>query len=176
MQHYENTKVFIWNLDESLLVFNSNVKDSQKIRTKEALSSLSSKLSSLTQDILNTYMYYKQIQEFEPGKSPFDCLCNPLATMEEMAQYDDKRDLSDYNFQKDGLRSRNPNSDDKRKASYRFRYAPRKFPTSRKIRELYESRKFTSKHEAESLVRDMDKISKGWFSTGRSIIRELTQR
>lgn len=42
--------------------------------------------------------------------------------MEEMAQYDDKRDLTDYNFQKDGMRARNPNSDDKRKASYRFRY------------------------------------------------------
>lgn len=45
-----------------------------------------------------------------------------LVTANSMLQFDDQRDLSRYDFQADDLRSRQPSSQDRTKAAYRFRY------------------------------------------------------
>jgi len=158
--------VLIWNLEEVLLIFGNSLTRrarkacSSKNKLKEEAISVSRRMEKFISELATSNFFFKQLSDFEP------------VTISSMLQFDDQKDLTDYDFRDDDLRSRNPTSQDRTRAAYRFR----------KIEEFYETKDISRRISAD-LYRDLtktyeqiEKLSEGWINYARQAIKAALER
>lgn len=112
-------KVYIWDMDETLILFNSLLNK----KYAEAFNGLKDvqkgvEIGDMWENhilqVCDEYFFYEQIENYN----------NPC--LDSLSQYDDGRDLSDYDFNQDGF---SPPYDEpnKRKLAYRHRVIAQKY-------------------------------------------------
>ncbi|KAG5154661.1 hypothetical protein JHK82_012630 [Glycine max] len=111
--------VYVWDMDETLVLLNSLLKSSYAeafngLKDVQKGVEIGRTWENLILQICDDYFFYEQIENYN---KPF---------LDALAQYDDGRDLSDYDFNEDELVS--PHDDaNKRKLAYRHRVIAQKY-------------------------------------------------
>ncbi|PKI46894.1 hypothetical protein CRG98_032705 [Punica granatum] len=107
-------------------------------------------------DLCDGYFFYEQIENFN---EPF---------LEASRQFDDGRDLSDYDFHNDGF---SPPYDDinKRKLAYRLRFIASMY--ERGLENIFDR---DMKDHWEALYEMTDKYTDGWLSSARSFLEQCS--
>lgn len=152
--------VYIWDLDESLLVFNSLILGDFPTTHKKDLKrayELGSQMKDLLYKVLEEHMFFRdlEVKDFVKG----DCC-------EEM---DDQKDLSSYPFSTDMLRMDNISRSDAKKIAYRFRIISEYYLSKRRLPEPIQTK-------LDSLLEEIDKFTDSWLSLTKEILKISTSK
>ncbi len=156
----------IWDLDETLILFNSLKNDEYSRQTKKSgkvASRLFQRMERLFYRIMDTYMFFRQLE------------CTDKET--NINQYlapDDGKELRSYDWANDKLfKSKDPTSYDPVKLAYRFRV----------IRDIYNGaidlKKMLTRDyydELQELWNDIDRFTDGWLSQSRKLLTLATEK
>ncbi|KAK4747401.1 hypothetical protein SAY87_013987 [Trapa incisa] len=157
----QRTKVYIWDMDETLILLKSllngmyanSFNGSKDVKKGLEIGEMWEKLIL---DLCDGYFFYEQIENFnEPS-------------LDALHQFDDGRDLSDYDFCGDEL---GPPQDDtnKRKLSYRLRVVASMYEQG--LQSIFG--KDTRDHW-DALYEMTDKYTDGWLSSARSFLEQCS--
>lgn len=153
----QKLKVFIWDMDETLILLKSLLNRTYA----EAFNGLKDvqkgvEIGNVWENhilqVCDDYFFYEQI---ENCNTPF---------LDALSQYDDGRDLSDYDFNQDGLSDLQDDSS-KRKLAYRHRVIAQKYKEG--LRGIFdkEMTKFW-----DDLFEVTDSYTDRWLSSARSCL------
>ncbi|KAK7263317.1 hypothetical protein RJT34_30905 [Clitoria ternatea] len=153
--------VYVWDMDETLILLNSLLKSwyaeaFSGLKDVQKGVEIGEMWEKLILKICDDYFFYEQI---ENHNQPF---------LDAVAQYDDGRDLSDYNFNKDEFGSDN-DDDDKRKLAYRHRIIAQKYLQGLQNILDHETMKLW-----EELYDKTDEYTDRWLSSARTFLKECS--
>lgn len=153
--------VYIWDMDETLILLKSLLNGtyaeafngSKNVQKGIELGEMWEK--HILQ-LCDQYFFYEQIENYN---EPF---------LDALSEYDDGRDLSDYDFNKDGFSTPydNPN---KTKLAYRHRVIAQKYMQG--LHNIYDQEKLKLWDGLYDLT---DTYTDGWFSSARSFLEECS--
>ncbi|QCD81450.1 eyes absent homolog [Vigna unguiculata] len=151
--------VYVWDMDETLVLLNSLLKSSYAeafngLKDVQKGVEIGRMWENLILQTCDDYFFYEQIENYN---KPF---------LDALAQYDDGRDLSDYDFNKDELGA--PQDDaNKRKLAYRHRVIAEKYIQG--LQNILDQE--TIKHWDE-LYDKTDEYTDRWLSSARTFLKE----
>ncbi|KAG0503040.1 hypothetical protein HPP92_003112 [Vanilla planifolia] len=158
-----HTNVYIWDMDETLILLKSlldgtfaqaffGLKDPQKgieigkLWEKKIL------------QVCDEHFFYEQIEDYN---EPF---------LSALIDYDDGKDLSDYDFSGDGLSF--PDDDcNKKKLAYRHRTIANKY--TKGLRNLLDE---SMMKQCDDLYMTTDSYVDAWLSSGRALLEQISSR
>ncbi|CAJ1943125.1 unnamed protein product [Sphenostylis stenocarpa] len=153
--------VYVWDMDETLVLLNSLLKSSYA----EAFNGLKDvgkgvEIGRMWENLIlqtcDDYFFYEQIETYN---EPF---------LDALAQYDDGRDLSDYDFNQDELGS--PHDDaNKKKLAYRHRVIAQKYIQG--IQNILDNETIKL---WEELYDKTDEYTDRWLSSARTFLEECS--
>ncbi|KAK4260258.1 hypothetical protein QN277_003400 [Acacia crassicarpa] len=155
----QNLDVYIWDMDETLILLNSLLKESYAeafngMKDVQKGVEIGRMWEKLILQLCDDYFFYEQIENYN---KPF---------LDIMSQYDDGRDLSDYDFNQDGLGP--PHDDDnKRKLAYRHRVIAQKYKLG--LKNLLDQETVTL---WDQLYETTDAYTDRWLSSARAFLKE----
>ncbi|GKV10718.1 hypothetical protein SLEP1_g22042 [Rubroshorea leprosula] len=157
----QTTNVYIWDMDETLILLKSLLNGTYAeafsgSKDVEKGIELGKTWEKYILQICDESFFYEQIENYN----------NPF--LDALSQYDDGRDLSDYNFDHDGFNT--PNDDvNKRKLAYRLRVIAQKYKQG--LSGVFD-------HETMVLwnaLYDMtDEYTDRWLSSAQSCLKECS--
>ncbi|KAK3041607.1 hypothetical protein RJ639_000741 [Escallonia herrerae] len=146
-------KVYIWDMDETLILLKSLINGTYAEAFKGAKDvqkgiEIGKAWENYILQVCDDYFFYEQI---ENSNKPF---------LDSLIQYDDGQDLADYDFSEDGFGA---SSDDinKRKLAYRHRAIADKYKKG--LRNVLDEEMLK---ELDSLYSMTDSYTDRWFSSG----------
>ncbi|WOL13230.1 hypothetical protein Cni_G21999 [Canna indica] len=157
------TTVYIWDMDETLILLKSlldgtyagvfnGLKDTRKCF--EIGKHWENHILQLSDD----FFFYEQIENYN---EPF---------LDALSEYDDGRDLSNYDFKNDGLSS--PYDDpNKRKLAYRHRIIAEKY--SQGLHKVLDEHKIKLWNDLYSLT---DSYTDGWLSSAHAVLEQTSEK
>ncbi|KAJ1428950.1 HAD-like superfamily [Sesbania bispinosa] len=153
--------VYVWDMDETLILLNSLLKSSYAeafngLKDVQKGVELGRMWENLILQICDDYFFYEQIENYN---KPF------LAAL---TQYDDGRDLSDYDFNQDEL---GPPHDDvnKRKLAYRHRIVAEKY-----LQGLHNILDHETIKLWDELYDKTDEYTDRWLSSARAFLKDCS--
>lgn len=153
--------VYVWDMDETLVLLNSLLKSTyaeafnglKEVRKGVEIGRM---WENLILQICDDHFFYEQIENYN---KPF---------LDALAQFDDGRDLSDYDFYQDELDS--PHDDaNKRKLAYRHRVIAQKYLQGLKNILDHETIKLW-----DELYDKTDEYTDRWLSSARTFLKECS--
>ncbi|RDX89219.1 Eyes absent-like 2 [Mucuna pruriens] len=153
--------VYVWDMDETLVLLNSLLKSTYAeafngLKDVQKGVEIGRMWENLILKICDDYFFYEPIENYN---KPF---------LDALAQYDDGRDLSDYDFNQDELGS--PHDDaNKRKLAYRHRVIAQKYLQG--LQNILDHD--TVKHWDE-LYDKTDEYTDRWLSSARAFLKECS--
>ncbi|KAG5040508.1 hypothetical protein GLYMA_05G112400v4 [Glycine max] len=153
--------VYVWDMDETLVLLNSLLKSSYAeafngLKDVQKGVEIGRTWENLILQICDDYFFYEQIENYN---KPF---------LDALAQYDDGRDLSDYDFNEDELVS--PHDDaNKRKLAYRHRVIAQKYLQG--LRNILDNKTIKLWDE---LYDKTDEYTDRWLSSARTFLKECS--
>lgn len=161
-KHWQ-TNVYIWDMDETLILLKSlldgtyanafkGVKDSRKG------AEIGKYWEDLILQVCDKFFLYEQIENYN---EPF---------LSVLREYDDGKDLADYDFCNDGFTS--PYDDaNKRKFAYRHRAITEKY--SKGLQNVLDQELMKYWDDLYNLT---DNYTDGWLSSGRAFLQQISSR
>ncbi|KAK7330886.1 hypothetical protein VNO77_25092 [Canavalia gladiata] len=153
--------VYVWDMDETLILLNSLLKSSyaQAFNGQKDVQKgveIGRMWENLILKICDDYFFYEQIENYN---KPF---------LDAVSQYDDGRDLSDYDFNRDEL---GPPHDDanKRKLAYRHRVISQKY-----LQGLQNILDHETINLWDELYDKTDEYTDRWLSSARTFLKECS--
>lgn len=153
--------VFVWDMDETLVLLNSLLKSSYAeafngLKDVKKGLEIGRAWENLILKICDNYFFYEQIENYN---KPF---------LDTLAEYDDGRDLSDYDFNQDELGS--PHDDaNKRKLAYRHRVIAQKY-----LQGLHNILDHETIKVWDELYDKTDVYTDRWLSSARTFLKECS--
>ncbi|KAK7346832.1 hypothetical protein VNO80_21355 [Phaseolus coccineus] len=153
--------VYVWDMDETLVLLNSLLKSSYAeafngLKDAQKGVEMGRMWENLILQTCDDYFFYEQIENYN---KPF---------LDALAQYDDGRDLSDYDFNQDELGS--PHDDaNKKKLAYRHRVIAQKYIQG--LQNILDQE--TIKHWDE-LYDKTDEYTDRWLSSAQTFLKECS--
>lgn len=153
--------VYVWDMDETLVLLNSLLKSSYAeafngLKDVKKGVEIGRAWENLILQICDDYFFYEQIENYN---KPF---------LDALAQYDDGRDLSDYDFSQDELGS--PHDDgNKRKLAYRHRVIAEKY-----LQGLQNILDHDTMKLWNELYDKTDEYTDRWLSSARTFLKECS--
>lgn len=150
--------VYIWDMDETLILLKSllngtyaeGFNGSKDIQKGIDIGKL---WERYILDICDDYFFYEQVEHYN---QPF---------IDYLIQYDDGRDLSDYDFDKDGLGA--PDDDiNKRKLAFRHRIIGQKFKQG--LHNILDEKRLEHWNDLYDMT---DNFTDGWLSSARTFLQ-----
>ncbi|KAL1300265.1 hypothetical protein HN51_044946 [Arachis hypogaea] len=155
--------VYIWDMDETLILLNSLLKSSYAegfngLKDVQKGVEIGKMWENLILQLCDDYFFYEQIENLN-YHTPF---------LDALAQYDDGRDLSNYDFNHDEL---SPPDDDanKRKLAYRHRVIAQNYLQGLHNILDHEAQKFW-----DELYDKTDEYTDRWLSSARTFLKECS--
>lgn len=153
--------VYVWDMDETLILLNSLLKSSYAeafngLKDAQKGVELGKVWENLILQLCDDNFFYDQIENYN---KPF---------LDVLSKYDDGRDLSDYDFNKDGL---GPPHDDvnKRKLAYRHRVIAQKY-----LQGLHNILDHETIKVWDDLYGKTDEYTDKWLSSARAFLEECS--
>ncbi|XP_058765101.1 eyes absent homolog [Vicia villosa] len=153
--------VYVWDMDETLILLNSLLKSSYAeafngLKDVQKGVELGRMWENLILQLCDDNFFYDQIENYN---KPF---------LDVMSKYDDGRDLSDYDFNKDEL---GPPHDDvnKRKLAYRHRVIAQKY-----LQGLHNILDRETIKAWDDLYSKTDEYTDKWLSSARAFLEECS--
>ncbi|GAB2296479.1 hypothetical protein Dimus_030594 [Dionaea muscipula] len=153
--------VYIWDLDETLILLKSLLNGSYA----EAFNSskdvqkgidLGKMWENYILDVCDGYFFYEEIESYN----------HP--SLDALMQYDDGRDLSEYDFNQDGFSP--PNDDlNKRKLAYRHRFVARKYKQG--LHAILDQKTLEVWNELYEMT---DNYTDQWLSSARTFLQKCS--
>lgn len=157
----EKLNVYIWDMDETLILLKSLINETYAKAfngSKDVQKGLEigKAWENHILQVCDDYFFYEQI---ESCNKPF---------LDALRQYDDGRDLTDYDFDKDGF---SPSNDDfsKRKLAYRHRVIADKYKKGLHGFFTEEMSKFW-----DDLYEATDNYTDNWLSSARTCVEQCS--
>nr|ACU17702.1 unknown [Glycine max] len=159
---YPRLDVYVWDMDETLVLLNSLLKSSYAeafngLKDVQKGVEIGRTWENLILQICDDYFFYEQIENYN---KPF---------LDALAQYDDGRDLSDYDFNQDELGSPHEDDANNRKLAYRHRVIAQKYLQG--LRNILD-------HETiklwDELYDKTDEYTDRWLSSARTFLKECS--
>ncbi|TKY55561.1 Eyes absent-like 4 [Spatholobus suberectus] len=153
--------VYVWDMDETLVLLNSLLKSSYAeafngLKDMQKGIEIGRTWENLILQICDDYFFYEQIENYN----------KPI--LDALAQYDDGRDLSDYDFDQDELGS--PHDDaNKRKLAYRHRIIAQKY-----LQGLQNILDHKTIKLWDELYDKTDEYTDRWLSSARTFLKECS--
>ncbi|CAM6064517.1 unnamed protein product, partial [Sphagnum tenellum] len=154
-----NSMVFVWDLDETLIIFQT-LSNGQYAKLFSGFKDpwegtmLGHRWEQLILEVCDDYFFYKQVEDWnEP---------NLMA----LQDYDDGIDLKSYDFDHDNL-GLIPDATNKRKLAYRHRFVRHLY--SKGLEKLLNHEQMM---EWQLLYKATDRYTDGWLSAGRQMLQE----
>ncbi|KAL9326803.1 hypothetical protein ACSQ67_007448 [Phaseolus vulgaris] len=153
--------VYVWDMDETLVLLNSLLKSSYAeafngLKDAQKGVEMGRMWENLILQICDDYFFYEQIENYN---KPF---------LDALAQYDDGRDLSDYDFNQDELGS--PHDDaNKKKLAYRHRVIAQKY-----IQGLQNILDQETIEHWDELYDKTDEYTDRWLSSAQTFLKECS--
>ncbi|KAI5417793.1 eyes absent homolog [Lathyrus oleraceus] len=153
--------VYVWDMDETLILLNSLLKSSYAeafngLKDAQKGVELGKVWENLILQLCDDNFFYDQIENYN---KPF---------LDVLSKYDDGRDLSDYDFNRDGL---GPPHDDvnKRKLAYRHRVIAQKY-----LQGLHNILDHETIKVWDDLYGKTDEYTDKWLSSARAFLEECS--
>ncbi|GMY29784.1 eyes absent homolog [Fagus crenata] len=153
--------VYVWDMDETLILLKSllNGTYAEAFNGSKDLQKgleIGKMWEKHILDLCDGYFFYEQIENYN---KPF---------LDALSQYDDGKDLSDYDFDQDGF---GPSSDDgnKRKLAYRHRVIAQKYEKG--LHNLFDQETMKQWDELYDIT---DKYTDRWLSSARAFLEQCS--
>lgn len=155
------TDVYVWDMDETLILLKSLINGTYA----EALNGVKDVQRGL--EIGN--MWENHILEISDGSFFYEQIENyNMPHLDSLSQYDDGRDLSDYNFDQDGVTA--PNDDlNKRKIAYRHRIIAQRYKQG--LTGVFDRDAMALWN---ALYNTTDEFTDRWLSSARSLLKDCS--
>lgn len=165
----EGEKVLVWDLDETLIVFQTLTTGRfaqlfQGAKDARVSVRLGRRWEKLIIQVCDDYFFYQQVEDFNKP------------TLEAWRMYDDGRDLSSYNFDSDGLivisdgLSETEDEANNRKLAYRHRWISNLY-----VQGLEGLLNEEQNQEWQELYELTDAFTDGWLTAGRTILQRCVE-
>jgi len=171
--------VLIWDLDETLIIFNSLLtgsfmhnREGLSAETSKALSGLAGKLESLVYRVAEDKLFFKSLE----GRNRWN--------FEAALAHDDGRDLSNYDFDNDGLQGlpgdsasqRKESASDLLKASLRYRLVLQKYKQAKTgVDGLKNVLGDSELSGAEAAIDTVNALTDNWMATAEELLAKIWQ-
>ncbi|EKX48688.1 hypothetical protein GUITHDRAFT_136384 [Guillardia theta CCMP2712] len=171
--------VLIWDLDETLIIFNSLLtgsfmhnKEGLSAETSKALSGLAGKLESLVYQVAEDKLFFKSLE----GRNRWN--------FEAALSHDDGRDLTNYDFDNDGLQGlpgdsssqRKETAGDMVKASLRYRLVLQKYKQAKTgVDGLKNVLGDSELSGAEAAIDAVNSLTDNWMATAEELLAKIWQ-
>lgn len=155
----EKMNVFIWDMDETLILLKSLLNGTYAmafngLKDMHKGVEIGRRWENLILQICDEFFFYEQVENYN---EPF---------LEALSEFDDGRDLSDYNFSKDSLE---PPYDDlnKRKLAYRHRFIAQKYAQG--LHNILDEERMKFWNNLYELT---DVYTERWLSSARTFLQQ----
>lgn len=151
------TNVYVWDMDETLILLKSLLNGayaevSNGLKDMQKGVEIGKMWENHILELSDKLFFYEEIEDYN---KPY---------LDALSQYDDGRDLSDYNFNQDGFSTLN-NDANKRKLAYRHRIIANKYKQG--LHNLLDQEKKQLLHELYDLT---DEYTDRWLSSARTFL------
>ncbi|KAL8138750.1 hypothetical protein V2J09_004751, partial [Rumex salicifolius] len=156
--------VYVWDMDETLILLKSLLNGtyaeaSNGVKDVQKGIEIGKMWEKYILDVCDKHFFYEQASEVENYNQPF---CHALKN------HDDGQDLSEYDFNQDGIGPPS-NDDDKRKLAYRLRTIVHKYKQG--LHAILDEKTTTSCNDLYDLT---DNYTDGWLSSGRTVLQDCS--
>ncbi|KAH7687341.1 Protein-tyrosine-phosphatase protein [Dioscorea alata] len=159
----ENMIVYIWDMDETLILLKSLLDGSYAesfngVKESRKGTDIGKRWENHILQVCDDYFFYEQMENYNQP-----CL-------DALSLYDDGQDLSDYNFNSDGFKHMHDDAD-RRKLAYRQRVIAQKYAQGlhhvldQQLIQLW-----------DDLYQMTDNYTDGWFSSGHAFLQQILGR